>query len=197
MKHHLRKEMRQALARISPADAAEKSHQACAKLTGLEQFAAADVVMLYLPIPGEVDAVPIALAAWRHDKTVLVPKVDWQQRHMLAVECRSLSDEMVRTRFGLRQPRDGHPWPVEDIDLVVVPALAFDRQGSRLGRGGGFYDRFLSHRKARAATCGLAFEEQVVDALPAAAHDRPVDMLVTDHGVRMFNGVRPGGARPK
>ena len=186
MKHHLRKDMKAALAAMDPQQAAAKSRSACQRLIALEEFRAARVVMLYLPIPREVDTVPIALRAWQDAKTVVVPKVGWEQRHMIAVRCRSMDEEMVEDRYGLRTPAAGEPLPVDQIDLIVVPALAYDRHGNRLGRGGGFYDRFLSATQVKAVTCGLTFHEQLIDQVPCDQNDYPVDILVTDREV-----VRP------
>ena len=87
---------------------------------------------------------------------------------------------------GLRQPADGQQNPLDEIDLIVTPGLAFDRLGNRLGRGGGYYDRFLSADGLRAVTCGLAFAEQVVEKLPTGPGDRAVQMIVTDREVLRF-----------
>ncbi len=76
--------------------------------------------------------------------------------------------------------------PVADIELVVVPGLAFDEHGNRLGRGRGFYDRFLTHPDFRGTSCGLALEDQVVDSIPVGPSDARVDMLVTDVKVHRF-----------
>jgi len=183
MKQPLRKDMKAALAAMDPQVAASKSRSACKRLIALEEFQTARVVMLYLPIPCEIDTVPIALAAWQNGEMVLVPKVDWEQRHMIAVRCRSMDDQMDEGRYGLRTPAAVEPWPADQIDLIVVPALAYDRHGHRLGRGGGFYDRFLSAPEVKAVSCGLAFHEQVVDQVPCDENDYPVDILVTDREV--------------
>ena len=187
MKDRIRKQVRQILLEMPREVAADKSHAACTALVALREFQAADAVMIYLPMPAEVDSAAVALHAWQQDKTVLVPKVDWEQRHMMAVEIRSLEDDLPEGKYGIRQPATGSPWPVEDIDFIVVPALAYDRRGNRLGRGSGFYDRFLATAGMRAVTCGLAFQEQVLDLLPIHQHDRGVDLLVTDAEVLRFN----------
>jgi len=191
MKKHLRTEMKQKLAAMSSELAAEKSHAACSLLTALPEFRDADVVMLYLPIPQEIDPAEVALHAWRQDKTVLAPKVNWDQHHMLAVRISSLSDDIVTGKYGVPEPAKGPVWPMEDIDFIIVPALAYDRTGARLGRGGGFYDRFLAEPGIRAVTCGLGFAEQLVDELPTDRHDRAVDILVTDKEVLRF--AKPEG----
>jgi 5-formyltetrahydrofolate cyclo-ligase len=82
------------------------------------------------------------------------------------------------------------PVPYEDIDLVVTPALGFDRQGNRLGRGGSYYDRFFANTELKASRCGFAFTEQLVDSIPITEHDEPVDSLVTDEGIIYFNNQK-------
>jgi 5-formyltetrahydrofolate cyclo-ligase len=187
MKRALRKEMLATLAAMSAETVATKSRQACRRLVGLEEFRSASTVMIYLPMPREVDTSPLALAAWQDSKTVVAPRVFWGQHHMIPVLCQSLDDrDLAPGQFGVREPLEGEPWPLEEIDLVVTPALAFDRRGHRLGRGGGFYDRFLASPLLKAAACGLGFAEQVVDELPAGDNDHPLDLLVTDQDVLRF-----------
>ena len=107
---------------------------------------------------------------------------------MLPVEIHSLTTDLTPGGVGIREPAEGMPVPVSDLDLVVVPGLGFDGQGNRLGRGRGVYDRFLSHRDFRGVACALAFEEQFVETVPADPTDIKVDMLVTDVRVRRFKG---------
>ena len=76
--------------------------------------------------------------------------------------------------------------PVEFIDLVIVPGLGFTETGHRIGRGMGFYDRFLAQSDFVGLSCGLAFAEQMVEALPMLDHDVPLSMLATDRGLRRF-----------
>src|SRR5439155_6760095 len=87
---------------------------------------------------------------------------------------------------GVREPIAGKPIPINMIDLVVVPGLGFTPKGYRVGRGMGFYDRFLAQSEFVGLSCGLAFEEQVVEDLPTLDHDIPLSMLATDRGIRRF-----------
>jgi len=185
MKHRVRGEMKAALAAMPAETAAQLSLAACRLLLALPEYARARSVMLYAPIPGEVDCRPIAVAGWKDGKTVLLPRVTWLLRHMVAVPVHSLDQKLVTTRNGLREP-DGEPWPIEKIDLIIVPGLAYDRHGNRLGRGGGFYDRFLARPGLAAHTCGLAFSVQVLRELPVHPNDYPVKVLVTDKEVLRF-----------
>ena len=185
-KPQLRAEIKQALSAMPADTAAAKSRRACRMLADLDEFRSAAAIMLYMPIPHEIDCIPAVLAAWQQAKTVLVPKVDPGHRQMMAVRCESMDDEMVTGSYGIREPARSEPWPVENIDLIVVPALAYDRKGNRLGRGGGFYDHFLAQPGVRAVKCGLAFAEQVAEEVPTTANDWPVDLIVTDKEVLRF-----------
>ena len=144
--------------------------------------------MVFLSLPTEVDTSHLVLRAWQDRKRVLAPKVSWNQRRMLPVEIRSLTDDLAVSGMGVREPVAGIPYPVSMIDLVVVPGLGFDEYGNRLGRGRGFYDRFLAHPEFKGTACALAFEEQVTSSIPVGPLDRRVDLLVTEAKVRRFDG---------
>jgi 5-formyltetrahydrofolate cyclo-ligase len=181
----LRKVLRERVEAISPQQKHAKSIAACALVSGSPEFAAARVVMLYLSTEQEVDTAPLALRAWQAGKTVLVPKVSWDQRRMLPVEITSLTSD-VTTSGPVPEPIGGRPMPLSFIDLVIVPGLGFTPDGHRIGRGMGFYDRFLSQPDFLGLSCGLAFEEQLVESLPVLEHDMPLSMLATDQGLRRF-----------
>lgn len=186
-KPQIRKSLREKLEAMSPQDRHLKSAVACGFLIKSPEFAAARVVMLYLSTPSEVDTAPIALRCWQDGKIVVVPKVSWDQRRMLPVELTTLaSDGMTTTGPGVREPIAGKPIPADLIDIVIVPGLGFTPQGYRIGRGMGFYDRFLAQSGFMGISCGLAFEDQVVDTIPILDHDMPLSMLVTDRGIRRF-----------
>ena len=182
----LRSQLRQQLMQMDAAEMAARSQAAAEQLVATAEFRAASAVMLFLPLKYEIDARPIALKAWQSFKTVTVPRVGYEQKHMIPVVIRSLEEPLISDRYGVSTPRSAEPFPIEMIDLVVVPGLGFDRQGHRIGRGSGFYDRFLSQPKFHGTTCGLALSEQVVNHVPCAAHDVRLDMLATDREVVRF-----------
>ena len=184
----VRRQLREALAALGESERHAKSVAACGLAAACPEFVAANVVMLYLSAPLEVDTSPLALRCWQEGKSVVVPKVSWDQRRMLPVEIHSLTAGLTTTGQGIREPVGdaGKPIPLNLIDLVIVPGLGFSASGYRIGRGMGFYDRFLAQGEFVGLSCGLAFEEQVVETLPVLDHDMPLSMLVTDHGVRRF-----------
>ena len=182
-KVELRRQLRNCLLSLPDEQRKDKSKRACGNLVSTEQFQKASTVMMFLSLPHEVDTAEAILHAWQLGKTVAVPKISWQQRHMLPVGIHSLETGFSTGVGGLRNPVSGVPIPFAQIDLVVSPALGFDRRGNRLGRGGAFYDRFFANRELTAARCGLVFTEQILASIPVADGDEPVDFLVTDEGV--------------
>lgn len=195
MKSILREHVRRTLASASAAELHEFSLAACRRVVETPEYQRADVLMIYLSTPREVDTTSLALRAWHDGKRVLAPLVAWEQRRMQPMEIRSLTTDVHEGAMGIREPNAGLPTPVADIDLLIVPGLAFDGRGNRLGRGRGFYDRFLAHRDFRGVACGLAFEMQVVEAVPTEPLDRAVALLATESRVLRFEP--PSAAAPR
>src|SRR5579864_8987644 len=109
----IRKHLREVLAAMSETQRHQKSLCACSLLAASPEFAAARVVMLFLSTPSEIDTAPLALKSWQAGKTVVVPKVSWDQRRMLPVEITSLNASMTTSGPGVREPIGGKPIPVQ------------------------------------------------------------------------------------
>jgi len=186
LKNEHRQRIRKVLADISPEALSTKSLRACHRLFEQAEYIKAEVIMVFLSLANEIDTTPVVLRAWQSSKRVLAPKVSWNQRRMLPIEIRSLTDDLTVSTMGIREPATGIPFPISMIDLVLVPGLAFDEYGNRLGRGRGFFDRFLAHPEFEGVACAMAFEEQMAAQVPVGPLDRRVDMIVTDEQVRRF-----------
>ena len=186
MKHRLRVKIKQVLSNIPAGQADEQSRRACHRLTQMPEFQNASTIMLYMPIQNEADCMPMADQAWKDGKTVLIPKINHPHRTMAAVRYNSPGTAMRQDQYGIREPIEAQVQPVENIDLIVIPALACDRSGNRLGRGGGFYDRFLAQPAMKAITCSLVFDQQLLDNVPVETNDWPIDIVVTDKTVLRF-----------
>lgn len=189
-KAELRRKLLNCLLAIPSEQRSERSRKACRNLVSMEHFQSASTIMMFLSLPHEVDTSEAILHAWQLGKAVAVPKISWEQRHMIAVEINSLETGLSTSSSGLRHPVAGVPVPFEEIDLVVTPALGFDRKGNRLGRGGSFYDRFFANEELKAARCGFGFAEQLVESIPVAEHDEPVEILVTDEEIIYFDSQK-------
>jgi 5-formyltetrahydrofolate cyclo-ligase len=106
--------------------------------------------------------------------------VDWVAKQMVAAAVTDLDRSLILRRNRIREPLPECPVvPPSEIDLILIPGLAFDRTGRRLGRGGGFYDRFLADPGLRATRCGVLFDCQLLPEIPADPHDIRVDFLAT------------------
>lgn len=193
-KADVRGQVKAKLAAMTSQQQHDASVAACKRLVELAPFHDASTVMLYMPMANEVDLTPVAIRCFVAGKTVCVPRVDWRRKDMDAVEVQSFDDHIMELdEHGLRTPRDGAPMPSNLIDLVVVPGLAFDAHGHRLGRGGGYYDRFLNKLRRSATSIGLAFDVQMIDQVPINQDDVSVKIVVTDR--RVTNAPRSRTAR--
>lgn len=179
----LRQEIKKRLIEMKKQDRIAKSKQICELIIGSETFRQASVVMTFLSLPHEIDTTPLILNAWQQGKTVAVPRVSWEQRHMIPVELKSLETGLMVEKTGVRTPTNSAPVPFDEINLVITPGLGFDRHGNRLGRGGAFYDNFFANHKISAARWGVAFSEQLCDAIPHDGTDVPVDAVVTENEI--------------
>jgi len=180
-KASLRSSIRNCLFDIAPETRKQKSELACQRLVNTRAFQDASTIMMYLALDYEADAGLAMQEAWRARKTVAVPKVFWENKSMVPVQIDSLEgDFSIEPVSGVRSPASDLRTALEQIDLVVVPALAYDTQGRRLGHGGGYYDRFFADQRLRAVRCGFGFCDQMVECVPVDDTDQPVDLIVTD-----------------
>jgi 5-formyltetrahydrofolate cyclo-ligase len=181
-KRRLRERLLGERARL-PAPEREAAAGAIAlRLEALPAWAAARTVALYAPMGGEVDTAEIARRAAAAGKRVAWPRLERGGRELGFAAC--AAEELVEGPLSTREPPPGTPLlPPMEIDLVVVPGVAFDPAGRRLGRGRGHYDATLAALPRGAVRVGLAFELQVVASVPEAPHDAPLDAVVTERRV--------------
>jgi 5-formyltetrahydrofolate cyclo-ligase len=140
----------------------------------------ARTVMAFASFGSEVDTGPIIEGLAGGGRRVVLPRVEG--RVIVPVSYRS-GDPVMPSSFGALEPAEGEPVGPKEIDVVIVPGLAFDRSGHRVGYGRGFYDRFLGLLRPDALTMGICFSVQLVEEVPHGRGDRPVDLVVTEQGV--------------
>ena len=157
----------------------QRSVAICERMIALPSYVAARAIHCYLPMRSEVDTRPLIADALARGKRVVVPVVVPKASELSHAWLESLSaDALAPGVFGTYTPRDARPAAPGDWDLTVVPLLAFDRRGYRLGYGKGFYDRLLAASPATAI--GVGFAAQEIDALPDEEHDIALDWIVTE-----------------
>ena len=151
-------------------------------LLSLGEFVRAECVALYAPAHNETDTGLILTAAFQSGKRVLYPAVCGH--HMVFRHVERL-EELQQGTFGILEPcATAAEHQADEADLIVVPGVAFDQSGHRIGYGKGFYDRFLHHPGRTASLVGLCHDFQLTDgAIPADSHDIPMDIVVTDERI--------------
>ena len=164
-----------------------KSLQAQARLMTSKEFTAAAIIALYQPVFNEVFTEAIFHGSRQAGKVVVYPRVRGTALEFVRVD--ELAG-LVPGRFGILEPVGTELVAVAAIDLMVVPGVAFDLGGHRLGYGKGFYDRALHAQPLRGVLVGLAFDFQIVPELPAEGHDIPMDLLVTEERI-IQTGMQP------
>ncbi len=171
-KRELRQQIRAAKKQHTPEELREQSEAVLRKLATHPHFLAAERVMLYASLPDEVQTLSF-IEEWRHRKTIILPTVVGDD--IIPVQ---LAEDTVFAEgdFHIPEPQN-HPY-TGDFDLIVVPGMAFDDEGHRLGRGRGFYDRLLPFIPCE--KIGLCFPFQYMEHIPSEPHDIRVDEVI--HG---------------
>jgi 5-formyltetrahydrofolate cyclo-ligase len=185
-KETLRREMRSRLREMTPALRAEASLVICQAAANLPAFQNSRCVALFAPLASEPDVHPLIEEAWAQGKRVVlplmikhgtVPELDWH-------EITNWDEVVVPGPFGLREPDplSCPRVPIAELDCVFVPGMAFDEEGFRLGRGGGFYDSFLAKAPQTLSCTGLFFSAQKVERVPREPHDQKLPSVITEDG---------------
>ena len=180
-KPEVRKEILGRLKTQDPRLKIEKDKKIREKFLTLPEFKEAKTVAFYVSFGSEVDTGALIDEALKQGKGVVVPVVSGDDLMMYGIKDRR-KDLISKGPYGIFEPdiRDIEPFPSRKIDLIAVPGVAFARSGARLGRGKGYYDRFLQSLPGRTKKIGLAYDLQIADDLPVATHDVPVDLVVTN-----------------
>lgn len=161
--------------------AAGERAEASARICDLLRDDGAGSALVYLGDEREVDLDPL-IAEWiEAGVRVAAPRCDWDAGTFDAVRLDSLDDVEIR-RHGMREAAGSEIIASDELALVLVPGVAFDRAGGRLGRGGGFYDRYLAGVARGLRRVGVCFDAQLVDRVPREEHDALVDAIVTESG---------------
>lgn len=184
-KAQARRLIRERVARLEPAERRAYDLRIARSVLSLPEVEAAGVVMVYLSLPDEVDTTALIEGLHRAGKRLAVPHTDLEAGRLIPVRLEP-GAELRPAALEVPEPAVREEVPVGELDVVVVPGRGFDREGHRLGRGRGFYDRFLARGECRALRLAVAYGCQVLAELPHGPHDVPVEVLVTEAEVLRF-----------
>lgn len=181
-KKALRKQMLNRMKELSKPEFEQLSYEIARSLYSSPLWLQAKTIGITVSKPPEADTWQIIRKAWEDGKRVAVPKCIPHTKQMVFRELKSFR-ELESVYYGLWEPSPEKTDEVrsEEIETLIVPGLAYMKNGFRLGFGGGYYDRFLEHYKGR--TVSLAFELQILNGFPVENHDKPVEMIITDQQV--------------
>ncbi|MBL7092051.1 MAG: 5-formyltetrahydrofolate cyclo-ligase [Candidatus Omnitrophica bacterium] len=181
LKQKIRKEIKDKLNKQSNLQRLRKSRLIKKRLFSLAEFKRAKSVMFYVATGEEVETRFMMTEARKIGKKIAVPAILRGEKRIIASLVEDFEKELAPGPYGILQPQKKYirEVPHRSIDLVVVPGLAFDRQGRRLGRGGGYYDKFLAGLPSGIPRIGLAFDFQLLTGLPALSHDVSVTKVIS------------------
>jgi len=176
-KAELRRAVRARLKGMTAQQRSDASARARALLQRQPLWQEARSILFFAPLPGELHVWPLLAEAFGAGKSVGLPRFSESAARYIACEVRDCERDLATGRYGIREPAATCAAFPYRVDLVLVPGVAFDLEGGRLGRGKGYYDRMLAELSG--TTCGVAFDEQIIPEVPVEAHDRHVNYLLT------------------
>lgn len=169
---------------LSFEEVREKSKKIKDTLFSLSYIKESNKIMTYVSFKNEVSTIDIINELLKMGKEIIVPICDTKDYTLIPSRILSM-DELSVSYFGIMEPKEPFIRPVDpkDIDVILVPGLAFDRNRNRLGHGKGFYDRFLRGVKDDAIKIALAYDFQILDSIPVEDWDIPMDLIITNKGI--------------
>lgn len=180
-KREARRQIAEAVRRLTPEERTRKSAAIAENVLSLPEVKAARTVMAFLPLPDEIDTRPLISALLGEEKRLCVPRTILRDKSMYPVRLKDMESLQIGD-YGIPEP-SGDERCGPNIDVIIIPGRAFDANGNRLGRGAGYYDRFLMQVSVRAMLCGICFDCQVIKEVPTDNTDIPVGIVVTENRI--------------
>jgi len=187
----IRQQVRAARRALSAQQQIMDAEKLLVRLIKLEKVQRASSIAISLAFDGEIDTRPFINWCWENNKQVYLPVVDpFNKGHLLFLHY-TKNTEMVTNKYGISEPKLNplHICPISQLDIVFTPLVAFDKQGNRIGMGGGYYDRMLApwfKEKKGAYPIGLAHDCQQLTKLPTASWDVPLPEIITPSQHHLF-----------
>lgn len=181
-KHSLRKQLLNKRKLLSNRAVLEKSNKIADKLIKFDKYQQSEKIMLYIATKSEVQTQRIIESAQKDNKNIYIPLIIHEKHDLIPSLVIDFEKEIALGNLGIVQQKEEFHrlFPPSILDLVIVPGVAFTQQGHRLGRGGGYYDRFLKKLSGQAYSVALAFEMQIIKEIPLEESDMPVDCIITE-----------------
>ena len=188
MKKNFRSDVIKSRSLMDDSIATKYSDEIIKSILSLPSINSSKSIMLYLDFNHEVKTNNLVLELLKLNKNVIAPITLQKERELLTHKISNLDSDITIGAYGIREPNKATPLvPLDSIDAIIVPAVAYDTNGYRLGYGGGFYDRFLDKLNPNCIKIGVAFELQVFDDVPKEPHDAKLDYIITESRIIKTN----------
>lgn len=187
-KSKIRKRILNVRNNMSKEDVKKNSNAIMDKITSLDIYKHSKVVFIYMDFKNEVITSNLIKRMLCEKKRVVIPYTDSINTVLIPSEITKESD-LKQNSFGYYEPKSILPVNIEEIDLVIVPGVVFDKNLNRIGFGKGYYDKILNRLKPSAKKIALAHDFQVLEDIPAEEHDVKMDMIITEKNIYPFTGL--------
>jgi 5-formyltetrahydrofolate cyclo-ligase len=170
---------------LSDEERSEKSKAIMECLFDFANFLEARIILFYVNANSEVATEAMISKALAYEKIVAVPWVDQKERQILPLKINDLNRDVQPGYRGIREPiaQRCKAIPVKNVDLAIIPGVAFDERGGRIGHGTGYYDKFIPMLDVTTRKVALAYECQIVPQIPMEPHDRYIDIIITERRI--------------
>lgn len=181
-KSQLRKEYTFIRESMEQSDVDRLSEKIISTVVKLPVYQKAETVMLYLNFKNEVDSIKMIEECFKQGKKVALPYCIKEGTRIVPTELRDIENDIEELNMGYLQPKKEciRPISIDEIDLIIVPGIAFDKRCYRLGFGAGYYDRFLNNLHLSIPTIGVCYDYQIIHSIPNEPHDVPLDFIITE-----------------
>jgi len=182
IKDNLRKNMLHLRKNMKMQDVDTFSDKIINTIMKLPEFMNCRNIMLYLSFNKEVNTYPLATWCLNNGKTVIAPYCIQSERKIIPYKINNLTSDLTKSTFGVMEPKHKllEKTNIEDIDLIIVPGVIFDKDCNRIGFGAGYYDRFLLKKLKNTPTIGIAYDYQIIDKVPTDEYDIPLNFIITE-----------------
>lgn len=181
-KKDVRKRMLEIRNNMDTMEIERLSHKIISSLIKFKEFRDSKNIMVYLSFDNEVDSYELIRYCKENDKRIFVPYCKKEGYKMIPTEIKNFKKELKRNRFGYMEPKLEYlrPANIDDMDIIILPGVAFDKKCYRIGYGAGYYDRFLKNVKDKIPTIGLAYDFQILSSVQVEDFDVPLDYVITE-----------------
>lgn len=181
-KGEIRSNIAKALAELSDREIKEKTDKIEKRLFEFANFLESNIILLYINSDCEVNSLKIIEKCLNYKKIVILPAFDTTKHEMKLMKIDNIDTDLILGPRGILEPDASrcNAVPIECIDIAIIPGVAFDEKGGRIGSGDGYYDRLIPNLPITTRKVALTFEDQIVPQIQMEAHDKHVDIIITE-----------------